>query len=121
MLTHLKTSFKFEHSRTLTGVQWLGWAVYVAEVDRQMCVQHMWWMACFSNMVITMHPRTSWVKCASFFYIYICFCFSLVFVLSEFVFDALYLSVALRGKIQIGKLWFCPTKSWVAAHSPASP
>ena len=34
-----------------------------------------------------------------FFYIYICSCFSLVFVLSEFVFEALYLRVVLlRGK-----------------------
>ena len=50
------------------------------------------------------------------FFLHNCSCFSLVFVLSELVFEALYLRVALlRGKIQIGKLWLCPTKSWVAA------
>ena len=62
-----------------------------------------------------MQPRISWAKSASFF-LHNCSCFSLVFVLSELVFEALYLRVVLlRGKIQIGKLWLCPTKSWVAA------
>ena len=79
MLTHLKTSFKFEHSRTLTGVQWLGWAVYVAEVDRQMCVQHMWWMACFSDMVITMHPPHQLGQvCKFFLHIYLFLLFTCI-------------------------------------------
>ena len=91
-------NFKTRRHVCTTNTYMLCWSLYVVvEVNRQICMhqQHMWWMACFSNMVITMH------QCIKCFFVFVSAFHLYLLYLNLY----LYLRVVLGGKIQVGKFW----------------